>query len=222
MISPNPVGLAAGLDKDGRYIDGLASLGFGFIEIGTVTPRAQPGNPKPRMFRLPQTERHHQSHGALTMAASMPSSPMSKLRSFIQDKQGVLGLNIGKNADTPIEKAADDYLHCLEKVYPYASYNHRQHLFAQHQNLRQLQGASELDDLLSQLKRRATTTADQHKRYVPLTLKIAPDIDSEQIKTIAESPDAPTVDGVICDQYNHHTRRRQGLQHGERSWWFIG
>jgi len=118
---PNPVGLAAGLDKDGRYIDGLASLGFGFIEIGTVTPRAQSGNPRPRMFRLPAAQgiinrMGFNNGGVDAFVANVQAS------SFYQERKGVLGLNIGKNADTPIERAVDDYLICLRKVYPYASY----------------------------------------------------------------------------------------------------
>jgi dihydroorotate dehydrogenase len=118
---PNPVGLAAGLDKDGAYIDGLAALGFGSIEIGTVTPRAQPGNPQPRMFRLPKAEAIINRMGFNNGGVDAFVNNVQSSR-FYQEKQGVLGLNIGKNADTPIERAAEDYLHCLQKVYPYASY----------------------------------------------------------------------------------------------------
>lgn len=213
---PNPVGLAAGLDKDGRYIDGLAALGFGSIEIGTVTPRAQPGNPKPRMFRLPQANAiinrmGFNNGGVDAFVANVQASQ------FYQDKQGVLGLNIGKNADTPIEKAADDYLHCLQKVYPYASYVTVNISSPNTKNLRQLQGASELDDLLSQLKDAQQRLADQHKRYVPLTLKIAPDIDSEQIKTIAESLTRHKIDGVIATNTTITRDAVKGLQHGEEA-----
>ncbi len=213
---PNPVGLAAGLDKDGRYIDGLAALGFGSIEIGTVTPRAQPGNPKPRMFRLPQANAiinrmGFNNGGVDAFVANVQASQ------FYQDKQGVLGLNIGKNADTPIEKAADDYLHCLQKVYPYASYVTVNISSPNTKNLRQLQGASELDDLLSQLKEAQQRLADQHKRYVPLTLKIAPDIDSEQIKTIAESLTRHKIDGVIATNTTITRDAVKGLQHGEEA-----
>ncbi|MBC3880578.1 quinone-dependent dihydroorotate dehydrogenase [Undibacterium sp. LX40W] len=213
---PNPVGLAAGLDKDGRYIDGLAAIGFGSIEIGTVTPRAQPGNPKPRMFRLPQANAiinrmGFNNGGVDAFVANVQASQ------FYQDKQGVLGLNIGKNADTPIEKAADDYLHCLQKVYPYASYVTVNISSPNTKNLRQLQGASELDDLLSQLKDAQQRLADQHKRYVPLTLKIAPDIDSEQIKTIAESLTRHKIDGVIATNTTITRDAVKGLQHGEEA-----
>jgi dihydroorotate dehydrogenase len=194
---PNPVGLAAGLDKDGAHIDGLAALGFGFIEVGTVTPRAQPGNPKPRMFRLPQARAiinrmGFNNHGVDAFVANVQASR------FYQNKDGVLGLNIGKNADTPIERAADDYLLCLEKVYPYASYVTVNISSPNTKNLRQLQGASELDDLLARLKDAQLRLADQHRRYVPMALKIAPDIDGEQIKTIADALLRHKLDAVIA------------------------
>lgn len=194
---PNPVGLAAGLDKDGTYVDGLAALGFGFIEVGTVTPRAQSGNPKPRMFRLPQAtavinRMGFNNGGVDAFVANVQASK------FYQDKQGVLGLNIGKNANTPIEHAADDYLHCLQKVYPYASYVTVNISSPNTKNLRQLQGASELDALLAQLKQEQQKLADRHKRYVPIALKIAPDVDNEQVKTIAEALLRHQMDAVIA------------------------
>lgn len=194
---PNPVGLAAGLDKDGKYIDGLAALGFGSIEIGTVTPRAQAGNPKPRMFRLPQANAIINRMGFNNGGVDAFVSNVQRSQ-FYQDKLGVLGLNIGKNADTPIEKAADDYLICLEKVYPYASYVTVNISSPNTKNLRKLQGASELDDLLFKLKDTQRRLADQHKRYVPLALKIAPDIDAEQIKLIAENLLRHQIDAVIA------------------------
>ncbi|HEX7649044.1 MAG TPA: quinone-dependent dihydroorotate dehydrogenase [Noviherbaspirillum sp.] len=194
---PNPVGLAAGLDKDGAYIDGLAALGFGSIEIGTVTPRAQPGNPKPRMFRLPAANAiinrmGFNNGGVDAFVANVQASV------FYQDKKGVLGLNIGKNADTPIERAAEDYLHCLQKVYPYASYVTVNISSPNTKNLRQLQGGSELDSLLAQLKEEQQRLADKHKRYVPIALKIAPDIDNEQVKTIAAALVQHRMDAVIA------------------------
>jgi len=213
---PNPVGLAAGLDKDGSYIDGLAALGFGSIEIGTVTPRAQPGNPKPRMFRLPAAHAiinrmGFNNGGVDAFVANVQASR------FYQGKQGVLGLNIGKNADTPIERAADDYLHCLEKVYPYASYVTVNISSPNTKNLRQLQGASELDVLLSQLKDAQLRLADQHKRYVPVALKIAPDIDSEQIKNIADALLRHKLDGVIATNTTITRDAVKGLQYGEEA-----
>jgi len=212
----NPVGLAAGLDKDGSYIDGLAALGFGFIEIGTVTPRAQPGNPKPRIFRLPAAHAvinrmGFNNGGVDAFVANVQASR------FYQSKQGVLGLNIGKNLDTPIERAAEDYLHCLEKVYPYASYVTVNISSPNTKNLRQLQGASELDALLSQLKESQQRLADRYKRYVPLTLKIAPDIDAEQIKNIADALLRHKIDGVIATNTTISRDAVAGLPHGDET-----
>jgi dihydroorotate dehydrogenase len=213
---PNPVGLAAGLDKDGAYIDGLAALGFGFIEVGTVTPRGQPGNPRPRMFRLPQAHAiinrlGFNNHGVAAFVANVQASR------FYQEKQGVLGLNIGKNADTPIERAADDYLHCLGKVYPYASYVTVNISSPNTKNLRQLQGASELDGLLSQLKEAQQRLSDRHKRYVPVVLKIAPDIDDEQTKNIADALLRHKMDGVIATNTTLSRDAVQGLPNGDQA-----
>lgn len=213
---PNPVGLAAGLDKDGAYIDGLATLGFGSIEIGTVTPRAQPGNPQPRMFRLPKADAIINRMGFNNGGVDAFVRNVQSSR-FYQDKQGVLGLNIGKNADTPIERAADDYLHCLEKVYPYASYVTVNISSPNTKNLRQLQGASELDALLAQLKEAQQRLADQHRRYVPVALKIAPDIDAEQIKTIADALLRHKIDGVIATNTTVTRDAVQGLPHAEET-----
>ena len=210
---PNPVGLAAGLDKDGAYIDGLAALGFGSIEIGTVTPRAQAGNPQPRMFRLPAANAIINRMGFNNGGVDAFVSNVQASR-FYQDQQGVLGLNIGKNADTPIERAAEDYLHCLNKVYPYASYVTVNISSPNTKNLRQLQGASELDALLSQLKDAQNRLADQHKRYVPVTLKIAPDIDNEQVKTIAEALMRHKIDGVIATNTTITRDAVKGMEHG--------
>ncbi|MEO1358284.1 MAG: dihydroorotate dehydrogenase (quinone), partial [Pseudomonadota bacterium] len=193
---PNPVGLAAGLDKDGAYIDALGALGFGFIEVGTVTPRAQPGNPRPRMFRLPAANalinRMGFNNGGVD--AFINNVKASKWR----EAGGVLGLNIGKNADTPIERAVDDYLHCLERVYPHASYVTVNISSPNTKNLRQLQGASELDSLLGTLRGAQQRLADQHKRYVPVALKIAPDLDDDQIANVADALLRHKMDGVIA------------------------
>lgn len=210
---PNPVGLAAGLDKDGAYIDALAELGFGSIEVGTVTPRPQAGNPKPRIFRLPAASgiinrMGFNNGGVDAFVANVQASK------FYQNREGVLGLNIGKNADTPIERAADDYLHCLEKVYPYASYVTVNISSPNTKNLRQLQGASELDALLAQLKQAQARLAAQHKRYVPLALKIAPDIDGEQIKNIAGALLRHKIDGVIATNTTLSRDAVAGLPHG--------
>ena len=213
---PNPVGLAAGLDKDGAYIDGLATLGFGSIEVGTVTPRAQPGNPMPRMFRLPKANAiinrmGFNNGGADAFVANVKASK------FYQNKEGVLGLNIGKNADTPIERAVDDYLICLEKVYPYASYVTVNISSPNTKNLRQLQGASELDALLSQLKGAQQRLSDQHKRYVPIALKIAPDMELEQIQTIAQALLHHKMDGVIATNTTVSRDAVKNLKHAEET-----
>jgi len=209
----NPVGLAAGLDKDGAFIDALADLGFGSIEVGTVTPRAQPGNPKPRMFRIPAAQgiinrMGFNNGGVDAFVANVQSSR------FYQNREGVLGLNIGKNADTPIERAVDDYRHCLDKVYPYASYVTVNISSPNTKNLRQLQGASEVDGLLSQLKEAQLRLADQHKRYVPMTLKIAPDMDGDQVKNIADALLRHKIDGVIATNTTLSRSAVEGMRHG--------
>ena len=209
----NPVGLAAGLDKDGAFIDALADLGFGSIEVGTVTPRAQAGNPKPRMFRLPQAHAIINRMGFNNGGVDAFVSNVQASR-FYQNREGVLGLNIGKNADTPIERAADDYLLCLQKVYPYASYVTVNISSPNTKNLRQLQGGSELDGLLGQLKDAQSRLADQHKRYVPLALKIAPDMDAEQVKNIADALVRHKIDGVIATNTTLSRTAVEGMEHG--------
>lgn len=190
---PNPVGLAAGLDKDGSCIDGLAALGFGFVEVGTVTPRPQAGNPKPRIFRLPQAE-------AIINRMGFNNGGVEQFLQNVQSARykGPLGLNIGKNADTPIERAVDDYLICLEKVYPYATYVTVNISSPNTKNLRQLQGGDELDALLGKLKDKQSALSDRHGKYVPIALKIAPDLDDEQIKVIAGTLTRHGFDGVIA------------------------
>jgi len=213
---PNPVGLAAGLDKNGAYIDGLAALGFGSIEVGTVTPRPQLGNPKPRMFRLPQANAlinrmGFNNHGVDALVANV------KVSRFYQNKEGILGINIGKNADTPIEKATDDYLICLEKVYGCADYITVNISSPNTQNLRQLQGGAELGTLLSCLKDAQQRLADQHKRYVPLALKIAPDLDREQIKLIAHALLRYQLDAVIATNTTITREAVQGMVYAEET-----
>ena len=213
---PSPVGLAAGLDKDGAYIDGLAALGFGFIEIGTVTPRAQPGNPKPRMFRLPEAQALINRMGFNNGGVDAFVRNVQASR-FYQERRGILGLNIGKNADTPIERATDDYLYCLDKVYPYAAYVTVNISSPNTKNLRQLQQASELDALLSSLKQAQSRLADTHGRYVPLVLKIAPDLDDEQIDTIASALLRNHIDGVIATNTTITREAVQGLTHANET-----
>ena len=184
LVFPNPVGLAAGLDKNGEHIDALASLGFGFIEIGTVTPRPQPGNPKPRMFRITEKQAiinrmGFNNHGVDQLLANVAKSKFAQAG-------GILGINIGKNFDTPIEKAVDDYLICLDRVYTAASYVAINISSPNTKNLRELQKDDALDALLGQLKAEQTRLAEKHGKYVPLVLKIAPDLEDEQIRPIAD------------------------------------
>jgi dihydroorotate dehydrogenase len=202
---PNPVGLAAGLDKNGDCIDGLAALGFGFIEIGTVTPLAQPGNPQPRLFRLPEAN-------AIINRMGFNNAGVDKLVENVQRAKfrGILGINIGKNAITPIERAADDYLICLRKVYPHASYVTVNISSPNTRNLRQLQDEMALDSLLNQLKAEQQKLADQHGKYVPIALKIAPDLEGGQITQIARLLTLHHIDAVIA---TNTTLSRQGVEH---------
>jgi dihydroorotate dehydrogenase len=190
---PHAVGLAAGLDKDGAHIDALAALGFGFIEIGTVTPRPQPGNPKPRLFRLPQAQAIINRMGFNNQGVDNLVNNV-KAASF----RGVLGINIGKNKDTPNEHAVDDYLACLDKVYAHASYVTVNISSPNTQNLRELQKDEALDALLSAIKLRQSELAQQHGRYVPVALKIAPDLDDAQIAAIAALLMMHRIDAVIA------------------------
>lgn len=190
---PNPVGLAAGLDKNGQYIDALAALGFGFIEIGTVTPKAQAGNPKPRLFRVPE-------HQAVINRMGFNNQGIDAMIQNIEKSRfnGILGINIGKNATTPIENAADDYLLCLEKAYAHAGYITVNISSPNTQNLRALQGSDELSALLSALKNKQAHLAAAHGRYVPLAVKIAPDLNEQQVADIAHAAMQTEIDGIIA------------------------
>jgi len=205
LTFPNPVGLAAGLDKNGAYIDALAALGFGYIEIGTVTPRPQPGNPKPRLFRLAPAQ-------AIINRMGFNNLGVDALIENVKNAQykGILGINIGKNFDTPIERAADDYLIGLRKVYKYASYITINISSPNTKNLRQLQVGDELDALLSKLKAEQEILAQQHGKYAPLALKIAPDLDADQIQHIATLLMRHRIDGVIA---TNTTLSRNGVEH---------
>lgn len=193
---PNRVGLAAGLDKDGAHIDGLAAMGFGFIEIGTVTPKPQPGNPQPRLFRLP-------AHGALINRFGFNNQGVANLVANVQASQfvkngGIVGINIGKNAATPIDRANDDYLMALEASYAHAHYVTINISSPNTQNLRSLQQDDALEALLAGLKDKQQRLADQHGRYVPLALKIAPDLDDLQVEAITSAVRRHRFDAVIA------------------------
>ncbi|MBA2484131.1 MAG: quinone-dependent dihydroorotate dehydrogenase [Nitrosomonas sp.] len=201
---PNPVGLAAGLDKNGEHLDVLAFLGFGFIEIGTVTPRPQPGNPQPRIFRIPQANAiinrlGFNNHGVDKLVMNVTNS----------NYQGILGINIGKNYDTPLTQAVDDYLTCFRKVYRHASYVAINISSPNTINLRQLQNAEALDHLLQRLKLEQAKLTDIHNKYTPLAVKIAPDIERSQINEIAVLMMKHKVDCVIA---TNTTLSRTGVE----------
>ncbi len=193
LTFPNPVGLAAGLDKNGAYIDALAALGFGFIEVGTVTPRPQPGNPKPRLFRVKEAEGIINRFGFNNLGVDKLLENVKRVK-----YKGILGINIGKNFDTPNERAVDDYLICLRKVYPYASYITVNISSPNTRNLRELQEKEALANLLARLKAEQAELAEVYGRYVPITLKIAPDLDETQINEIADLLLEHKMDGVIA------------------------
>ena len=201
---PNPVGLAAGLDKNGAYIDALASLGFGFIEIGTITPRPQAGNPQPRLFRIPQAK-------AIINRMGFNNDGVDQLIENVKASnfKGVLGINIGKNADTAVEDAVSDYLICLEKVYNYASYVTVNISSPNTKNLRSLQSGHALTELLETLKKRQLELAEECQHYVPLVLKVAPDLTQEDIQFIASQLIEFKIDGLIV---TNTTLSREGVE----------
>lgn len=200
----NPVGLAAGMDKNGAYIDALAALGFGFIEIGTVTPRPQLGNPKPRLFRILQAKGIVNRFGFNNDGVDVLVNNVQRAR-----YRGVLGINIGKNFDTPIERAVDDYLICLRKVYAHAGYVAVNVSSPNTKNLRQLQDKDALEGLLLAIKQEQQKLADGHGKYVPIALKIAPDLTTEQVIEIADLLLKHRVDGVIA---TNTTLSRDGVE----------
>ena len=209
---PNPVGLAAGLDKNGAYIDALAALGFGFIEIGTVTPRPQPGNPRPRLFRITQAD-------AIINRMGFNNEGVDRVIANVHRSEwrGVLGINIGKNFDTPLEHALNDYLACLRKVYALATYVSVNISSPNTKGLRDLQSAHQLDALLAGIAAERQTLSDQYGKRVPLALKIAPDLDNDEIDAIARLVQKHAVDAVIA---TNTTVARDGvatLPHGDES-----
>ncbi|HQX58651.1 MAG: quinone-dependent dihydroorotate dehydrogenase [Rhodoferax sp.] len=208
---PNRVGLAAGLDKNARCIDALGSMGFGFVEVGTVTPRAQPGNPKPRMFRLPQAQ-------ALINRLGFNNDGLEAFLAHVgqatfRQKGRVLGLNIGKNATTAIEDAAQDYLACLDGVYPHADYVTVNISSPNTRNLRALQNDDALDALLASLQSRRVQLREKHGRNVPLFVKVAPDLDAAQVQAIAHALERHNMDGVVATNTTIDRSAIQGLPH---------
>lgn len=207
---PNRIGLAAGLDKNADHIKGLSSLGFGFLEVGTITPRPQDGNPKPRLFRLPEAN-------AIINRMGFNNKGVLHLVAQVQKAQfdGVLGINIGKNKDTPADKAVDDYLLCMQQVYAHASYITVNLSSPNTPGLRDLQFGEPLTALLTRLKQEQAALAEKYDHYKPLVVKIAPDLSADDTVRIAETLIETGIDGVIATNTTVQRDKVQGLQHGE-------
>jgi dihydroorotate dehydrogenase len=233
LTFPNRVGMAAGLDKNARCIDGLGAMGFGFVEVGTVTPLAQPGNPKPRMFRLPQARAlinrlGFNNDGLAAFIANVKRSRLYRQRQSRSPDASpmLLGLNIGKNATTPIERATDDYLTCLDGVYPFADYVTVNISSPNTKNLRSLQSDEALDGLLAAISERREALAQQHGKRIPIFLKIAPDLDADQIKVIAQTlkrygldstGEANNAWGVVATNTTLSREAVKGLAHADEA-----
>jgi len=222
LTFPNRVGLAAGLDKNAQCIDAFNAMGFGFVEVGTVTPKGQPGNPKPRMFRLPKAQALINRLGFNNegLDAFLHNVQKAHFREKAHTHPMLLGLNIGKNASTPIENAADDYLICLEGVYPHADYITVNISSPNTKNLRELQSDEALDALIAQLAIKRAELCERHHKQVPVFIKIAPDLDEAQITVIAKTlqkhcvSDSTPSWGVIA---THHIGARCGFYPAQRS-----
>jgi len=212
---PNRIGLAAGLDKNGRCIDGLGAMGFGFIEVGTVTPKGQPGNPKPRMFRLPEANALINRLGFNNDGLEVFVSNVKRAK--FRQNGGILGLNIGKNAATPIENAVDDYLICLDGVYPHADYVTVNISSPNTKNLRALQSDDALDALLGAVQQRKAALVKQHGRNVPIFVKIAPDLDEAQVEVIAATLRRHRIDGVVATNTTIARDAVKALPHGDEA-----
>jgi dihydroorotate dehydrogenase len=206
---PNPVGLAAGLDKNGECIKAFEAMGFGFVEVGTVTPRPQSGNDKPRIFRLPEANAIINRMGFNNKGVDYLVDQVIKAK-----YTGVLGINIGKNKDTPDENAKDDYIHCMRKVYDFATYITVNISSPNTPGLRSLQYGNALNELLSALKSEQNSLAEQYGKYVPVAVKIAPDLSAEEVESIAECLIANNIDGVIATNTTLARDKVAHLQHG--------
>lgn len=219
LTFPNRVGLAAGLDKNARCIDAWGAMGFGFVEVGTVTPLGQPGNPKPRMFRLPQANALINRLGFNNegLDAFVRNVQQSRLRRAPQRGGMLLGLNIGKNAATPIERATDDYLIGLRGVYPHADYVTVNISSPNTKNLRALQSDEALDQLLGALAQEREVLADRHGARKPIFVKIAPDLDEAQVAVIADTLRRHGMDGVIATNTTLSREAVKGLPHAEEA-----
>jgi len=206
---PNPVGLAAGLDKNGDYFNALGAMGFGFVEIGTITPRPQAGNPKPRLFRIPEAQ-------AIINRMGFNNKGVDHLVAQVKRRRykGILGINIGKNATTPVENAADDYVKCMQKVYAHADYITVNVSSPNTQGLRDLQFGDSLNRLLETIKIEQSNLQAEYGRYVPVAVKIAPDMDNDSMIQVAQSLLAQNIDGVIA---TNTTIGREGVEQYDTS-----
>ena len=209
---PNPIGLAAGLDKDAAHIDAMAALGFGFIEVGTVTPRPQPGNPRPRLFRIEEKQAIINRFGFNNVGVDAFIANVRRAR-----WNGVLGINIGKNADTPPERAIDDYELCLKQVYPHASYVTINVSSPNTQGLRTLQEAHHLEALLKRLTALREPLAERYGRRVPLVVKVAPDLSGDEIHAIADTVRRHGIEGVIATNTSVSRQGVEGLRHASEA-----
>jgi len=205
MDFPNPLGLAAGLDKNGDHIDALLDLGFGFVEVGAVTPRPQPGNPRPRLFRLPSAQALINRMGFNNLGVDHLVGKLHR-----RSPRGIVGINIGKNADTPIDRASEDYVHCLRKVYPYASFVTANVSSPNTQDLRSLQYGDAIDALLGSLSSARSELEQQYGRRVPLALKLAPDLTESEIDSAADQVLKHGLEAVIA---TNTTLARKGVEH---------
>ncbi|CAI1585370.1 quinone-dependent dihydroorotate dehydrogenase [Serratia proteamaculans] len=207
----NPLGLAAGLDKDGECIDAFGAMGFGSVEVGTVTPRPQAGNDKPRLFRIVEAE-------GLINRMGFNNLGVDNLVENVKKSHfgGILGINIGKNKDTPVEQGKDDYLICMDKVYPYAGYIAINISSPNTPGLRSLQYGEALDDLLAAIKNKQQELHARHHKYVPVAVKIAPDLSEEELIQIADSLVRHNIDGVIATNTTLDRKLIQGLNYCEQ------
>jgi dihydroorotate dehydrogenase len=205
---PNPVGLAAGLDKHAEHVDALASLGFGFLELGGVTPRPQPGNPRPRLFRIPQAN-------AIINRYGLNSVGVDAFVQNLRKTKCIVGVNIGKNKDTPNDKAADDYEVCLEKLYPHVDYVALNISSPNTVGLRDLQGAEFLENLIKRVKQKREQLRQKHGRNVAIALKIAPDLDDAQIRDIATIARREGIDGIVATNTTVTREGVSGLPHAD-------
>jgi dihydroorotate dehydrogenase len=209
---PNPVGLAAGADKNGECIDGFGALGFGFMELGGVTPRPQPGNPRPRLFRVPQARAIINRLGFNNLGVDVLVENLKRRR-----YRGVIGVNLGKNLDTPLEKAADDYSICYAKVYPHTDFATVNISSPNTKNLRQLQGEDELGPILRRIKREQARLADQHGKLVQVAVKIAPDLTGDEVEAIAKLLVKHKIDAVIATNTTVSREAVQGLENADQA-----